>query len=197
MVKCEVPGCTNERVMSWRPVGCDDRFRMVCRVHADRHHDEGDAFDLSEVFWLQRSRLAVDSRPGVGVTRFPDFGHEVKRPHPVHDSCYDCAAFYEGCEGWRAAKEFHCGHYQRLPDVMPGTCGQPWLEKVFVPADPNKGSKSVKQRPSPPEPKPKSGRARQCDCGETLAKGRRYCDRCRGRKRRKAMRQCMRRRRAG
>jgi len=188
MVRCEVPGCTNERVMGWRPVGCPDRFRMVCRAHRRRHDDRNDAFDLHDVFGLPRSTGSDRTTDKA----FPDFGHEVKRPHPVHDSCYDCAAFYDGCEGWRAAKEFHCGHYQRLPDVMPGTCGQPWPEKVFVPTNPNRegirgdsGGEPAKQRPVPTKPKDSNG-ARHCDCGAPLAKGKQCCDTCRAQKRRQS-----------
>jgi len=80
MVKCEVPDCTNERIMGWRPVGCPDRFRVVCRVHADRHHDQGDAFDLHEVFGLQRSSGPNRAVSESGVKRFPDFGKELRRP---------------------------------------------------------------------------------------------------------------------
>jgi len=55
------------------------------------------------------------------VKTFPNFGRELKKAFPVHENCYNCAGFYEGCEGWRAASEFGCSYYQRLPDVMPGT----------------------------------------------------------------------------
>lgn len=70
-----------------------------------------------------------------GLQRFPDLGKELRRPFSVHEHCYDCAAFYDGCEAWPAAKEFGCGHYQRLPDVMSGAFGQEFPEKVFVPAN--------------------------------------------------------------
>lgn len=55
---------------------------------------------------------------------FPDFGKELRRPFEVRASCYTCADFYDGCEAWLAGKPLACGWYNRLPDVMPGTCGQ-------------------------------------------------------------------------
>lgn len=200
MVKCEVPDCANERLMGWRHVGCKDRFRMVCRVYADRHHNQNDAFDLHEVFGLQRNTGPNHVVSESGVKRFPDFGKELRRPFAVHANCYDCAAFYEGCQGWRAAREFGCSHYQQLPDVMPGTCGQPWPENVFVPTNPNTDRESTKQRPAPTKPKDpdkKANGARHCDCGEPMTKGKRCCDVCRAKRRRKTMRQYMQRRRAG
>ena len=60
--------------------------------------------------------------------RFPDFGKELRRPFEVHAACYDCADFYDGCEAWPASKRFTCGEYNRLPDVMPGMCGQRFPE---------------------------------------------------------------------
>lgn len=63
------------------------------------------------------------------LTTHPDFGREVRRPFEVHENCYDCVEFYDGCNAWLASKEFHCADYNRLPDVMPGTCGQ-----VFPPS---------------------------------------------------------------
>lgn len=140
--------------------------------------------------------------------RFPDFGRELRRSYAVHANCYDCAAFYEGCDGWQAAKEFNCAHYQQLPDVMPATCGQPWSEKVFVPADLHGDGESAEQRQEE-RPRPVQTMAnhdsndqegndvRQWDCGEALAKGRQYCDAYRVKRRRETMREYMRRRRAG
>jgi hypothetical protein len=58
------------------------------------------------------------------MSRFPDFGKELRRPFAVHENCYDCADFYDGCTGWRASREFDCHRYYRLPDVLPGTSGQ-------------------------------------------------------------------------
>jgi len=55
---------------------------------------------------------------------FPEFGKELRRPFEVHENCYDCARFYDGCEGWRASRDFECRGCNRLPDVLPGTCGQ-------------------------------------------------------------------------
>lgn len=46
----------------------------------------------------------------------------------VHASCQDCADFFDGCEAWPAGKPFACTRYSRLPDVMPGTCGQRFPE---------------------------------------------------------------------
>ena len=53
MITCDVPGCENERIMSWRPIGHPRGYR-VCRHHADRDHNSQDPFDLSAVFGLSR-----------------------------------------------------------------------------------------------------------------------------------------------
>jgi len=58
------------------------------------------------------------------MNRFPDFGQELRRPFEVHENCYDCAGFYDGCRAWPAAKAFACRIVQLLPDVPAGTCGQ-------------------------------------------------------------------------
>jgi len=58
------------------------------------------------------------------MNRFPDFGQELRRPFEVHENCYDCAGFYDGCRAWPAAKAFACRIVQPLPDVPAGTCGQ-------------------------------------------------------------------------
>ena len=115
-----------------------------------------------------------------GFQRFPDFGKKVRRSFTVHDNCYDCAAFYEGCKAWPAAKGFKCGHYQRLPDVMPGTCGQEFPEKVFVPANPAGERKPAKQSQVPPtRPAPRRPRTKGCrDCGGERESGHSYCSRC-------------------
>jgi len=55
---------------------------------------------------------------------FPDFGRELQRPFEVHEDCYDCAEFYYDCKGWRGSMDFACRDFNRLPDVLPGTCGQ-------------------------------------------------------------------------
>jgi hypothetical protein len=39
---------------------------------------------------------------------FPEFGKEVHRPYPVHEYCYDCKKFIEGCNGWNPRKRFQC-----------------------------------------------------------------------------------------
>ena len=116
------------------------------------------------------------------MNRFPDFGKDVKRPFAVAENCYDCAAFYEGCKGWRASKEFDCGHYQRLPDVMPGTYGQPFPDKAFLPENPDSRAaskaKAPKRKTSAPVASPIDPK-RRCVCGRHLPRRRRYCDACR------------------
>ena len=42
----------------------------------------------------------------------------------VHENCCDCAGFYDGCRAWPDSRPFDCHSFNRLPDVMPGTCGQ-------------------------------------------------------------------------
>jgi hypothetical protein len=49
-----------------------------------------------------RGDAGGDSAEGRPVNRFPDFGKELQGPFEVHENCYDCAALYDGCQGWRA-----------------------------------------------------------------------------------------------
>lgn len=123
--------------------------------------------------------------------RFPDFGRELRRPFEVHATCFDCAEFYDGCHAWPASKPFACGAYTRLPDVMPGTCGQKFPETRHRTARPAErqedAAPAVRRRP----PRPK-GESRLCDCGVTLPKNRRLCDPCRDQKRRRTRREYMR-----
>ena len=115
-----------------------------------------------------------------GFQRFPDFGKELRRPFAVHELCYDCAAFYDACPSWPAAKKFACRHFQPLPDVMPGTDGRRFLEKVFVPTDPA-GDEEPAAQPPGTSPRPAAGRPRTAGCrhcGSERAPGHSYCSRC-------------------
>jgi hypothetical protein len=115
--------------------------------------------------------------------RSRDFGAELRRPFEVHESCYDCVEFYDGCNAWPASKEFACTDYHQLPDVMPGTCGQ-----VFPPSR-MKGRKEPRAREEPP-------RDRFCGCGDLLPKGKQLCEQCRIQNRRQSVREYKRQRRA-
>jgi hypothetical protein len=64
MRTCDISGCENERVMSWRPIGHERGYR-VCRRHADRDHDPQDPFDLYEVFGLSRSEVKRPETRGI------------------------------------------------------------------------------------------------------------------------------------
>ena len=106
-----------------------------------------------------------------GLKRFPGFGRELKRDYLVHERCYDCAEFYDGCKAWPEDKAFSCGQYNPLPDVMPGTCGQVFPETAnAIPTDTD----------------------RRCGCGEPLPKSKQYCDECRRQNRRESKREYMR-----
>jgi len=150
--------------------------------------------------------------------RLTDFGKELDRPFEVHQNCYDCAGFYDGCPAWPAAKAFACRIVTRLPDVMPGTCGQKFpatsRKLAAIPAGSELEGRpwpvehqTVKSGPSPdPEPEadaaapvestpgarpagaPGEEKARLCGCGAPLPKGKRCCDRCRTENRRKTRR---------
>jgi len=139
--------------------------------------------------------------------RFPKFGHELERGFPVHETCYDCVEFYNGCNAWPENKAFQCADYYPLPSVMPGTCGQ-----VFPPSG-MEGRTEPKVRrevaadghedflvPSPaPTSKqrvPSHARPRLCECGAALSKGKRFCESCRVQRRRQTMCDYMRSRRA-
>ncbi len=142
--------------------------------------------------------LAPSKRPISG-----EFGAELKRPFPVHEHCYDCAEFYYGCMGWRAAKDFACKGYNRLPDVMPGTYGQ-----VFPPSRRSglignqRAERTIPVGRSHSEHIPSEGvrlspevhnaEVRTCGCGAILPKSKRFCDSCRIQNRRRTKRAYMR-----
>jgi hypothetical protein len=194
MTTCDIPGCENERLMSWRPVGPERAYR-VCRQHADRDHDPEDPFDLCEAFGPSRSQAKPPETARLQLRRFPEFGAELRRPFQVHEVCFDCAEFYDGCTAWPASKSMksadkkhlRCLDFLPLPDVLPGSpTGQ-----VF-PSSRMKGRKVPRERqtelaPARAEPKaPMSALVaspidpkRHCACGRQLPRRRRYCDACR------------------
>jgi len=128
------------------------------------------------------------------MTRFPDFGNELKRPFEVHENCCDCAEFYDGCNAWPASKPWGCTDYLRLPDVMPGTCGQ-----VFPPSRMGDRKepriRSDAQQPTTP-PVALDG-ARVCKCGRPMKRRRRMCDYCRDSKRAESQRNWQKSRKQG
>lgn len=109
------------------------------------------------------------------LQRFPDMGRVLRRSFHVAEQCFDCACLYDGCKAKPQPKSgrLTCGRYTRLPDVLPGACGQTFPETPAL--------------------------RRLCYCGEPMAKGKRLCDSCRTRNRRRTkrehMRQYMKRRR--
>jgi len=134
------------------------------------------------------------------TNKFPEFGKELQRSFEVHEFCYDCAGFYDGCRAWPARKRFACPIYDALPDVMPGTWGQrfPATTRKLAAAPVDDESQGETQD-RPPErkdrPHAQVDGQRRCGCGEPLPKGKRLCDQCRIQNRRKTMRQYMRQRR--
>ena len=127
--------------------------------------------------------------------RFPDFGKELRRPFEVHASGYNCADFYDGCEAWPASKPLACGRYNRLPDVMPGTCGQQFPEtrrRNERPAERGQGSVPAKRKRQSQRARAR-GEPRLCECGASLPKSRWLCDPCRAANRRATMRETKRR----
>jgi len=113
--------------------------------------------------------------------RFPGFGAELERGFPVHENCYDCVEFYNGCDAWPENRAFQCGDYYPLPSVMPGTLGQ-----VFPPSR-MQGRKEPRVRR---EPTATNG-VRICECGAALLKNKKLCDQCRTQRRRQTKRQYM------
>lgn len=146
--------------------------------------------------WDQRDKsiLGVQRGSYVEFQRFPDLGKELRRPFEIHECCYDCAAFYDGCSAWPASKPCKCRYYQRLPDVMPGTYGQRLPDKVIVPENPTGDQQPMQRtRTGGAEPGPKKPcSSRRCRCGAVLPKGKRLCDQCRIENRRQTKRQYMR-----
>jgi len=131
---------------------------------------------------------------------FPDFGKELRRPFEIHEFCYDCAGFYDGCPAWPARKRFACPIYDALPDVMPGTWGQKFpattRKLAAAPVDDESQGETQDRLPERKDPpRAQIDGDRRCGCGAPLSKGKRFCDQCRIQNRRKTMRQYMRQRR--
>ena len=152
------------------------------------------------------------------LTTHPDFGQELHRPFEVHENCFDCAGFYYGCKGWRASTDFACGDFHRLPDVLPGTCGQrfpavsrklacgmakgrqtEYADTIPCSSAPDTDSRVAADDSGEAPVVNRVGvracmvnRERLCGCGATLSKGKRFCDQCRTENRRKAKRGYMR-----
>ncbi len=118
----------------------------------------------------------------------PDSKREPQAPFEAHENCYDCADFYDSCKGWGASRDFQCGDFNRLPGILPGTCGQ-----AFPPSRMNSCTEP-RSRPVAGSPVRVGAQpeARRCGCGAPLAKGRRLCDGCRVEARRQTKRQYMR-----
>jgi hypothetical protein len=148
------------------------------------------------------------------MNEFPEFGKELQRSFEVHENCYDCAAFYDGCKGWRASRDFDCRDFHRRPDVgIDGRRGQefpPSRRKSRTQPEPIEqrdavGAPAIDTPPrDPPPSRPRhSGKpgARICGCGAVLPKGKRLCDTCRTQSRRRTKRRhmkgYMRKRRSG
>lgn len=130
------------------------------------------------------------------------FGTELARPFEVAEPCYDCAAFYDGCNAWPASiwptsGPIPCADFNRLPNVQ--SCGQ-----VFPPSRMGERTepRAISDTDTPrPTAKRKPSGPRQCDCGAGLDKGKRLCDDCRDQRRKRSkrdhMRGYMRQRRSG
>lgn len=54
------------------------------------------------------------------VPRFSEFGKEIRRSFAVHECCYDCKRFVDGCRGWSAKRVFTCEKIQLYKRVEPG-----------------------------------------------------------------------------
>jgi hypothetical protein len=146
--------------------------------------------------------------------RFPSFGRELERPFDVADGCFDCREFYGeghgdvGCNAWPASRwptdgPCPCADFNRIPDVLPGECGQ-----RFPPSRMN-GRKEPRERQSAatdtdsqrreqsqsdqrirrrsPAGVPGGEGKRSCACGAPLPKRKRCCDDCRANRRRQTL----------
>jgi len=50
---CDVPGCTNETYMGWRPL-TEPKGKQICLPHWNRHKDPDDSFNLWDAFGFKR-----------------------------------------------------------------------------------------------------------------------------------------------
>lgn len=143
----------------------------------------------------------------------PDFGKDLQRGFEVHENCFDCAAFYDGCTGWRASREFGCRDFNRLPDVgIDGKLGQefpPARRRTNAGPEPAPEPEPIKRQPAGSSQgpaieqdhasTPTTGRQqspaarygldgqRLCACGTILKKRARCCESCRRERREKTL----------
>lgn len=131
------------------------------------------------------------------MKRLSDFGKEVRPDFGVHENCYDCAEFYDGCPAWRASTVFECRVFNRLPDVgIEGKLGQEFSvarRRARTRPEPDPARRPAVEAPSriPPTDRPDRLRPRTCACGTALPKGKQVCDRCRTDRRRRTRREYM------
>ncbi len=71
---CDVPGCTNETYMGWRPLS-QPLGKQICEYHFRRHDDPADSFNLWEAFGFRRSAKMERSAPKKDIPRCA-CGHE-------------------------------------------------------------------------------------------------------------------------
>ena len=50
---CDVPGCSGQTYMGWRPL-TERMGRKICERHWRRHRDQQDSFNLFEAFGFRR-----------------------------------------------------------------------------------------------------------------------------------------------
>jgi len=141
---------------------------------------------------------------------FPEFGEQLRRSFEIHENCFDCADFYDGCGGWRASRDFACEDFNRLPAVMPGTYGQRFpqsrrseraeyqpagrymaLGKSYCESSSAAGGNTHTETTDLPH-EIRRAKVRTCGCGAILPKGKRLCDTCRTQNRRQTKRHYMR-----
>ena len=58
---CDVPGCTDETYMGWRPL-TERMGKQICQGHWNRHEDKTDDFSLFDVFGFKRPEQRI-TRP--------------------------------------------------------------------------------------------------------------------------------------
>ncbi len=130
----------------------------------------------------------------MNTNSFLDLDKDIRRPFAVDEQCYDCGEFYAGCHARPSNPPTRCRDYLRLPDVVPGTCGQTFPPSRMQGRKEPRLCREVaggEEKHTPTQASP-----RRCECGAALPKSKRLCDACRTKRRQQTMREYKRRWRA-
>jgi len=82
---CDVPGCTDETFMGWRPL-TEKRGRQICKTHWNRHKDSKDDFSLFDVLGFKPPER-IPTRPAQKLSRSVPARALVSEPPRTTPQC--------------------------------------------------------------------------------------------------------------